>query len=236
MSKKVDKLVEEIAAAKDLASKGPADFSWNIRAGMEVQIIEAKEKLPGLYQELGLVTFPNRVIACFAEGPSQKVDEVGAFMANERGIVVDASALYVRIAALVGPSFGQDRAFRSTQFHLALQGLVAEARELGIASVLPPNHVETTCPTFEDVVLRVRDFVHASVGNDALIRDIKRVALDAVVQNGLTEKRVPVIIKNALEPDKIGLASIFTRAGTFSFGDDFEVSRENILQAFKSLQ
>lgn len=234
MSRKIEAIVEELQAARDMAATNLEEVPFAIRAGMSIQVRAAADKVEPLRKELLAATVPSRLFAVLATGNLDKVKAAGDFLSANGGFVLPADRFWNTVADLIEPSYGLDRVFRTTQHSLLVQALTDAAVAQGFSMVDMPKYRETTCPTRADTISHVRSILR-TVGADGLsLVFMEADILGAVVTNQLFDKRVPVLVTGSSEDEHPFLRRLFAKAVAHDFAADFEPSKEAITKILKN--
>lgn len=231
--RKASDILEELIAAYETTKIDIENVPISIRPGIEMQRIQAELRIPELRQELTLATVPSRLAGVFVSGNSLKIHEVGFFLRENGGIVLNASELWNDITLAIEPSFGHERVFTTGVHFLMTQEIAHQSRRLGTVFPTLPSYVEAFCPTSQDTLHHVRGRVNSVLGDDLLIRSLKSDIVEAVIEQRLFDGRIPVLIVGAIEGDKPAISTLFTKTESVEFDSDFKVTKETITKAFK---
>lgn len=235
MSRKIEKILSEVIAAKQLINTHEDGVPYVLRAGIGIQIAGAKERLPALLEEIKAATIPSRVVGCFASGDPSKVEEVKASILENRGVCIDASKIYNDIADAIEPSMGEARKFDVTQHNLLVEEMISLANRFNLPFVDPPSYTDAVVATRTDLLNHVRAKI-VSTSPFFVTKAVTEELLAAVVDLGLVDRKFPVLVLNTSSEDRQALTPLFAVSGPFSFGTDFEVSKEGITTVFRSLK
>lgn len=211
--KKLDKELDETIT---LSEKNLGDIPPAFRGGWAASINEAKLKATKLVEEYTTTLMANGV-AIFVDGPTVKTTEFEKAVRDNRGLVVDAQALYDRLTNAVfqtisssdrssGVEWGVAQTYR---FHQALQEVLHEVRLSEMP--MPPRPRETFLKGRQDVL----DVVKASLAGSGgallsrmyLQQELYRAAR-AIRYSGNV---APVFIVNATEEDAKGIGPLFAK-------------------------
>jgi hypothetical protein len=233
MSRKPEKILSELVGARHLVNTDIGDVPYRLAGGIGIQIAEARARIGPLSEELKAIVIPSRLVGCFASGDGAKIAEIGAVISENRGIVVDASAVYQFIVDAVDQSMGQDRVFTTLQHNLLVEGMVEAARGFDLTFVDPPVYSEVITPTRDDLFNHIRTKVCSTA--PVLVKEaVTRSIMASVEEGGLVDKKLPVLVLNTGVEDRESLSSLFLASGSFEFNQDFEVSKESIVTTFRS--
>ena len=233
--RKVDEILKEIVAAQDVLAKANEDIPIQVRSGWAVRKEAARQALETLRPELEAATVPSRLVGCFASGDAGRIEEVAALLRDTGGIVVRADAVWERIVANFEDSFGADRLFRTTQFWLMVNAYRAIASELGLPGTIPSDAFvyDAPCPTHDDCLALVRRTIRSWATDELNLRAIRTSILDAVIADGLDDKKLPVLVTGATPDEVPVLKTLFTKAVTHEFATDFEVTTNSVTTIFR---
>lgn len=184
-----------------------------MRGGWSARIAEAQGELKKLRTEYRAAVLANGV-AIFLSGDAGKISEFAKLVHDEgEALVVDATALYRRLAAAVDVTMDEKArqwgVMQTQKLHIALQEVM---HELGLSSIPAPVHDEAPIlKTVDDVVAHVRKIMRVACGdtlNAAYVAD--QAAVDALKIRYMGVL-VPVAVLNAGEDEAATLASMFAK-------------------------
>lgn len=229
--RKLSEIFEAIKQAKSWSTKDLADVPLANRPGASMLIENAKQELPGLHAEVAKATIPSRLVGVFSDNAP---DAVASFLRANDGLVLDVDLIWQRIADRIEPSYSDERAFRITQHNLMIHAVSDLARELGFNQLDVPSYVEKQCLTRQDTIDYVRDRVRSVIGDELQLRFFKDAITDAVIQLGLDDKRIPVLVRGSVPEERAALSGLFIKSGTYEFSEDFKVTKDSVTTIFKA--
>lgn len=207
--KNLEKLNTELAEVEKTAQINPEELPPQTRGAWTTAIVEAKAKADGLRREYRTMLLRNAV-AIFVNGDKAKLVEFAKLADEEGAIVVDASALYTRLAKDVEPTVGDQRSWgihQTHKLHLALQEVM---HELGLTSMPMPSRGEMPLvPTFDDTVAHIRTIVRGATGDDLNNLYIQAVVVRRALAIRYIGVMAPVLIVGALDDEQAALAKSF---------------------------
>jgi hypothetical protein len=161
----------------------------------------------------------------------------------EPPVVVDARALYTRLAHACEGSLGATRLFGAAQIGLVIEELAAVGRELGLSEVGGPKwEYDNYVPTFESLVATIRAAIRRGGDGDDLNRFyIRSQAFKSALKHGYSANIVPVFVTGVASDDEAAyMAKKVFRAGTVfdldrGEGVLSEINKESVLYSFKEL-
>lgn len=235
------KTLEQLSAALDETEKDAAiivdELPPQTRGGWATKVAEAKEALPRLKAQYKDMLLRNAV-AIFVNGDQGKVTEFAKLADEEGAIVVDATALYTRLAKEVELTLGDQRSWGIHQvhkFHLALQEVM---HDLGLTSLPMPSRGEMPLlPTFNDTVAHIRHVLRDAVGdelNSLYVQDAAAKRARSIRYIGLT---APVLIVGAQADEQNVLAKAFGKGkAELSVGAEDEINKEYLAKSLKRIR
>lgn len=235
----LEEILNKLDDAKRTAALNPDAPEYSrTRSGIETAVREAKIEAKKLSKEYETAVLGSGV-AIFLFGSPEKTKAFGDLVAEMgEAVVVDASAMYKRIATSVALTLGPSREFSSTQA-LAVSTRVQDvANELDLRLNKRLFTTDTpVLPTFEDVVDHVRKIIRAQLGDTLAAEYLKRnLALEAEKIRYMLSV-APVIILNATEDEFNGLGHMFGKGtAAVNVNGDEEINKEYITQTFQTVQ
>jgi hypothetical protein len=124
----LEKLDEKLAHLSVTANKKLEELPTSVQGSWAAAIRTAQEEIKAVKAQYRAVLLRNAV-AILVGGDSVKADEFVALAKEEGGIVVDATALYQRLASRVEPTFSDARTWgihQSHMLHKVLQEVMIE--------------------------------------------------------------------------------------------------------------
>lgn len=233
----LEELMKKIERVSADANKDLNELHASVRGGWAARIGEAKEELKKLRGEYKAALLANGV-AIFLVGDSAKTVEFGKLIHDSgEGLVVDASALYKRLAAAVEPTF--DDSMRQRQWgiaqthrlHIALQEVMSE---IGLVEIPMPDVTKNpVLKTPEAVVDHVRDIVRMSCGDAFNSFYMGEQAVKAGLKIRYMGVLAPIAILNAKDEEVAGLAISFAKGSALvPINEDDKINKEFLTRAF----
>lgn len=234
MIRNIQEIVKEIKNTNAILNQDIENIPYAQRPAVEIAITRAREKLPKLLEEIKQLVIPYRLVGLFATGNENSINEVGQFLAKNEGLVLDANKLYNDITALVEPSYGTEREFCTTQYHLMVQAVSSLAVDFGYLEVEPPKFINQMCPTKDDTLKLIKEVVRDCGAGDQINVDlIKKTIIDWVVRCNIEAKQIPVLIVGVTNPvEKNKIATLFCRTIDYNFEANFTVNAKTITALF----
>jgi hypothetical protein len=236
----LEKIVLEIEKTAATANKELDDLPPAVRPAWGQAIAEAKGKLKEL-ENTYRQTVAKNALGIFVDGPQAKVKEFSAVVqAQGEGIVLDASALYQRLADAVFATLPEDKGVewgvaQTHRLHLGLQEIM---HEVGISELPMPtrNQEPPFVTTREDVVACVKSFIREAAG-DVLNRAYLQLALgNAARIIRYTGNVLPVIVESTEPAEASGLGFLFGRGvATVAVAEDDVVDPAFMVKTFKDV-
>jgi hypothetical protein len=234
-AKKVDQVLSDYRDAAKAAATNMEEVPVKLRPGRQMAKEQALEQLPSLYKAVTTATIPSRLVGVFASGDAAVIAKVAEFLSQNGGAVVDAGRFYQTLGEFAGAAMGDgaNRCFNTVCFTRMLSSLRGTAHDFGIKLSGNPEYEEADCPTAAEVVTHVRKLTRDAYGDVFTLHGATTAIVDAVVNNNLSSKRIPVLVVNAIDDDREALAGLFARSSAFEFQPDFEVTEESVVATFK---
>ncbi len=233
----LEKLDEKMATLSVTANKNLEEIPASVQGSWAYAIRSAKDELKAVRAEYRAVLLRNAV-AILVEGDKAKVGEFVALAKAEGGIVVDASALYERLANGIEPSLSNQRTWGIQQTHMLHKLLQEVMTELNLTELpMPARSFDAVVPTFQDVVDHCRKLLVDAVGGELnslyLEEEIARRAFE-IRYIGST---APVLIVNAHKSDIGPLAKSFGKGeASVTVNSDDEIDKDFLAKALKRIR
>ncbi len=237
MSSKIQQVLETLKDAQKLADTDPGSVPYNVRPGFTFRISEAQRQLTGLTEELLALTVPDRCLAVFAEGDKDVVQALADMLIEYDELVLDAGKLYRDLAATIEPAFTPDRIFNTSQFALLVTEFQNRMIDLGVERPDVFEYKDGACFTVGDTVKHVRTLVRSAVGDDLLLRTLKKQIVDAVIAADLDGPKLPIFVIGADPVEIPALSGLFSKSKTRTFAAGTKVTPElagGLFESFKT--
>ena len=232
----VKEVIKEIAVLRETASMSVENVPWGQRPAFQMSVIQANQKIPELLKELKGICIPGRLIGLFAYGDKEAIEETGAFLIDNEGIVLDAEAVYRSVADLVEPSYGPERVFDvAPQMALLVQKISEIGINLGYWQIEAPKFQEAICKDYAATLSHVRNILReCGVGDQANIDILTNEVIDAIVKGVIDSKQIPVLVKGVSSiQEQNAIATMFNKTTTHTFKSNFEPTEKSIVAMFK---
>jgi hypothetical protein len=235
---------KDIAEVTEVVSQELEGVPYGIRPAVQMQIIQASEKLPKLLQEMKEIVIPSKLVGLFASGDKTSIDKTASFLTEANpdtgktngGILLDAAQLYRSVTDLVEPSYSRDRIFCTTQYSLMIQKITHIATDLGYLEIESPKFRETICPDTATTLSHIRNLLReCKVGDQANIDLLTKTVIDGIVRDGIDSKQIPVIVVGVGSVDeRNAIATLFSRSTDYVFPVGFTPTVPKIVALFKA--
>jgi predicted nucleic acid-binding protein len=230
-------LNKELAEVEKTAAMNIEEIPASVRGGWTTSIEKAKTDLKALRAAYKKVLLSNGV-AIFLTGDSAKVTELAKLADEEGGIVVDANALYERLAKEVEQTISDQRSWGIHQvhkFHLALQEVM---HEVGLSELpMPSRDTMPLVKTFQDVVDHIRSVLRAAVGDQLNAIYIEAQAAKRAFEIRYIGVMTPVLIAGAKDGEFHQLSKSFGKGtATVNVLASDEVNKEFLGKALKQIR
>lgn len=237
--KTLEELSEEIEKVGAICKTNIDDLSPSVRGGWSTRITESKVRLKELLRSYKALLLKTGV-AIFIEGDPVKAGELAKLVREDNeALVVDAGALYVRLAGEIKPTVTESGSqWGIAQTHRLHLGLKEVMEEVGLSELdLPPTanegpYVKTT----QDIIGYVRKFVRSAVGDN-----LNRLYIENQLAKEASEIRyigalTPVLILNAAADERKGLAFDFAvGSSTVNLTSEDNIDREFMVKTLKTV-
>jgi hypothetical protein len=222
----LEALVKGIKDRRALVAKQPSDFPPATRSGMVFAQGEASEQLVLFEKEYGnylKTAAVAGIVMAKNEDLGKAFLETAQKFCKQPLVVVDASALYRRLAGSVTAALGQSRQFGSGQVGLVIEELAAIGKELFFTSLAAPNwQYDEVVSDLEAIVGVIRKAVRTSKDGDVLnLSYLRMEAFKRALDLGYTSAMVPVLVVGVTREELPALM-----AGLFSASVLVDVSSE----------
>ena len=237
----LEALVQGIQTRRALVAKQPSDFPASTRSGLVLAQGEAKDTLVLLEREYAAY-LNSAAVACviLAQTPAlEKAFVEKALECTRPLVVIDASALYQRLATVGTQGLGDTRQFGSGQVGLIIEELAAIGKELYFTSLAAPNwQYDEVVPTFQDFVAVIRKAIRTSKDGDILNRAFLRMeAFKSALDLGYTKAMVPIMVIGGTLGEREFLANnLFSASVTVTVNSEADVTEEKVSKALKTMR
>jgi hypothetical protein len=233
----LEKLDEKMAQLSTTANMKLEDIPSNVQGAWASAIRSAADELKEVRAKYRSVLLRNAV-AILVNGDEAKVGEFVALAKDEGGIVVDATALYARLAKSIEPSLSEQRTWGVQQTHMLHKLLQEVMTELNLTELpMPARSLDTVVPTYQDVVNHCRKLIVDGVGNvlNALYleEEVARRAFE-IRYNGVM---APVLLVNAQADEASALAKSFGKGETaVLIANSDEINKDYLAKTLKKIR
>jgi hypothetical protein len=233
----LEKLDAEMASLKEKAEKKVEELPASVQGAWSTAVREAKDKLKAVRAQYRSVLMRNAV-AILLSGDQAKVAEFAALANEEGAIVVDATALYSRLAKGIEPTLSDQRTWGIHQSHMLHKLLQEVMTELDLTELpMPARAQDIIVPTFNDVVAVVRKVIMEGVGGE-----LNALYLESEVAKRAFEIRyigvtAPVLLVNADANEATALAKSFGKGETsVTVNSDDEINKDYLSKVVKKFR
>lgn len=210
--KTLEEIVKDIEKTEAIANMVLEELPTAVRPSWAGRILKSQNDLKDLKAEYRACILRSAV-AIFTIGDAEKSREFGAFVvAQNEGVVVDASALYKRIADSIEPTLAESRQFGVTQTYKLHQGLQEVMHEVGLQEMpMPDRALEVITKNYEAVVDHVRNVIRGAAGDMLNRLYVEKQIADAALSIRYIGGMTPVVVLGALLTEHRGLAAAFNK-------------------------
>jgi hypothetical protein len=235
--REIKEIIKEIRETEKIATTKLDEIDYRSRGGMGVAIRNACEHLPKLLEELKNTTIPHRLVAVFAKGDETVISKVSEFLLANGGLVMDANAMYRQVTDQVEPSYGPNRVFGTTQFHLLYDSLREIMGTVEQNELPAPKFIDSICPNTRATINHVRRLVRAACQDNLSIAYLTKMLSNEIIKKALEAKQIPILVVDVSSPEeKVLINTLFAKATTYDFSKDFQVNKNSVIKLFKSSQ
>lgn len=233
----LETLGAEIQRVAKTAATNLEDIPWQTRSAWGISIEEAKARLGSLKKAYREAILKNGV-AIFLEGNAEKAAEFAKLIRESgEGLVVDASALYERLAKGVNGTMGDTRQWGVHQSAKLNRDLQEVMHEIGLKDMPAPTRKDMpVLPKYEDVVAHVRGLIRDTCDDTLNALYIAEQALKGAIEIRYTGSVAPVAILNATDEERYGVAKSFAKgSATVTMKADDEIDKNYLVKTFKDV-
>lgn len=233
----LEAVLNKLEETQKLANTNLEDIPPTTRGAWGAAIDEAKKKIGDLRAQLKDAILKNGV-AIFLGGDSAKANEFAKLIHDEgEALVVDAKALYHRLASRVEAGIAPSRQWGVQETYLLHLGLQDVMQEVGLTEMpMPSRTVMPHVPTAEDVVNHIRTIVRNACGDLLNRMYIEEQAANDAIKIRYMNSVVPVAILNAEKDEVDGLGKVFAKgSATVIISSDDNIDREFMIKTFKDI-
>ncbi len=235
---KIEKLAEDIEKTEEIAKMVLDEINPATRGAWGGAIEDAKVRMKDLRRLYGVEVCKNSA-AIFLFGSKEKVVEFSELAIDEKeGFVVDANALYARLAHQVMVTLPDNRAIewavaQTYRLHTTIQEVM---HEMGIAELPMPDRTEApVVKTMEEVTAHIRKIVRAACGDSLNKLYVEEQLIKQAIEIRYTGVVVPVVVTGAEENEVYDLGRMFGQgAKAIYLTDDVEASVETLREYLDS--
>ncbi len=222
---------------KALAELNLDEVDRKVRPGKESQKREAQDQLEALRDTYGealrKVTWGISVTGPGTEAFVKKAVE------EAEVIVVDAAALYKRIADRVAPSIGSNGEFGVSQYSTVIQEMRTIGSEMNVVSMPSPKWAEpVNVGNYEGLLKHITGMVDSSVGTDLTALFVTRQIREQALKAGVNRNTVPVVLTGLTEGTEPAFLTKAFAKGRNSVvrTTEVEVTTEYVLSIFNDIK
>lgn len=233
----LEKLDTKMADLSATANKKLDEIPASVQGAWSSAIRSAKDELQGVRAEYRQVLLSNAV-AILVGGDSAKVTEFVALAKEEGGIVVDATALYERLAEGIEQTLSDQRQWGIHQSHMLHKLLQEVMTELNLTELpMPARTPDVVVPTLQDVVDHVRHLIVDGVGNELNALYLEEETAKRAFEIRYIGSTAPVILVNAQANEAAALAKSFGKGeASVTINSDDEINKDYLAKTLKRIR
>jgi hypothetical protein len=230
----LEKLDTKMAALGEIANKKLEEMPASVQGSWGAAIRNAKDELKAVQSEYRGTLLRNAV-AILVNGDKVKAAQFVALAKEEGGIVVDANALYERLAGPIEQTFSDIRTWGIHQSHMLHKLLQEVMADLSLNELpMPARSQDTVLPTHGDVVEHVRKLIVEGVGNELNALYIEQEAARQAFAIRYTGVTAPILLVNASAEEASALAKGFGKGElAVTINSDDEINKEYLAKTLR---
>lgn len=233
----LEKLDAKMADISTTANKKLEEIPASVQGAWSTAITNAKAELKATRAEYRQVLLHNAV-AILVGGDSAKVTEFVTLAKDEGGIVVDAAALYERLAQGVEPTLGDRRMWGIHQSHMLHKTLQEVMTELNLTELpMPARTPDVVVESHQDLVAHIRKLIVDGVGNELNALYVEEETAKRAFEIRYIGSTAPVLIVNAEAGEATALAKSFGKGeASVTVNSDDEINKDFLVKTLKKIR
>jgi len=209
----LEKLFEDYEATAKTAAINIEEMPAATRGGWGSRVREAQDHLKEVRAEYKKTLLKNAV-AIFLEGDAAKIEAAVALARDNGGVVIDANALYERLAKPAEATLSEARQWGVAATHRLHLGIQEVMYETGLNEVTMPASELPYVATYQDVVAHVKHLIRNAVGDQLNRFYVEESLARAAIEIRYTGVTVPVLVVNAEPSEQATIAASFLKGNT----------------------
>lgn len=209
----LEKLIEDYESTAKTAAINLDEMPAATRGGWGSRVREAQDHVKEVRTEYKRALLKNGV-AIFLEGDAVKIEAAATLARENDGVVIDANALYERLAKPVEATLSEARQWGVSATHRLHLGIQEIMFETGLSEVSMPASELPYVATFQDVVAHVKKLIRNAVGDQFNRCYVEEDLVRQAIKIRYTGVTVPVLIVNAEPNETATIAASFLKGNT----------------------
>ena len=233
--RELKEIIKEIRETEGTANLTEEEIPYRSRGGMLMAVRAAYERLPILLKELEEALIPHKIVALYSTGDEVILNKVSDFIKQTRGIVLDSNIMYRKIANRVEASYGANRTFTTTQYHILIQELREIALQFDYAELPAPKYQEAACPDVKSTLNFIKKIIRTTIGDELGKRYLTKIIVESVLKLQGIPKSVPILVLDVKSTEEKNLLNpLFANNNSFNFDSEFNPTPKNIVKLFQN--
>jgi len=228
-------ILKDYQRADKTAKRSPEEVPLPGRPSVEIAVTRAKLALPKLRIEY-LTRILKSSYGFFLEGEDKEKNDAFTKIAVENGaVVVDAGAIFEKIADVVQPTLGPSKEFSITQISLMDHTLQELVESTGFEGSLNRTQIKElrVVKDRERLVDYIRELVAASNASVPVTVTAQSDIVKQALAQEFDGRRLVVIVRNAAAGNRAALAGLFTKVKTVDLDQAEVVNEETAAVIFR---
>jgi hypothetical protein len=231
----LDELLKNYSRTEKLSKRSVESVPLPARPGIEMQVRQSIAALPKLRLEY-LTRILRSSFGFFLEGVDEEKNNAFTKIALDNGaVLVDADALFQKLAKEVQYSLGPSKEFSITQIGLMDHALRELVEATGYDGTLNRTVISElrVVKDRERLVSYIRELVARSNGSTPVTVTAQSDIVRQALEQQFAGKRLVVIVRNASAQNRAALAGLFTKVTNVDLDSVTEVNEETAATIFR---
>jgi len=231
----LDDILKDYERADRFSKRSVEEVPLPGRPGIEIQVSRSKLALPKLRQEY-LTRILRSSFGFFLESENQEKNDAFTKIAVENGaVVIDADAIFQKLADAVQYSLGPSREFSVTQIGLMDHALNELVESTGLEGSLNRTQIKElrVVKNRERLVDYIRDLVAASNASVPVTVTAQSDIVKQALEQKFAGKRLVVVVRNAAAGNRAALTGLFTKVKVVDLDEVETVNEETAAVIFR---
>lgn len=226
--KPLNELYLELESFKAILDKNMADVPYGNREAINISKVQAKIGYAAKLEELEKEIVPNKLVGLFLSG---NVEDTLSFVSKNGGIVIDANAVYKKMAADVEPSFGVSRDFGPSQWSIMADSYCSLWGDFN-QERFPPDYLPNL--DLSSPYLHIKKMITAWEGTELATTLTRKAILDEIVSKKLISQVLVVVVGVGSKKEQKDFEKLFSKSVEFVAPEGFVPNKMNINKILKN--